>query len=184
MSCRSTPGSSAATSLARFASGLSDHEIGAVFHKLRRDAAGTPDPPAADVTAWLRAQEDAVAGDTNLGMRRKESVLDRLRAAQADADRGRLPDGPTFAAWQAIGLEANRLATPRPSGSLPFARGGTLWLSGDRNGPYEEEIIPTKITSARKLVCPCCYGYLRVVPDDPFLEPFDIDWDDILEHRP
>ena len=54
MSCRSTPGNSAATSRAGFGSGLSDHVVGAVFHKLRRDANGTPYPTAPEVLGWLR----------------------------------------------------------------------------------------------------------------------------------
>ena len=95
MSCRTTKGGSAATTLARRASGLPDGEITRLFHALQRQASDAAPPRRGEVTAWANNQQWAAKEIESV--RERESLQDRLRYAGFEK-----PAGPTFIAWQSL----------------------------------------------------------------------------------
>lgn len=104
MSCRSTPGNSALTSLARFGSGLSDMQTLSTFHALLREGTdlNAAAPTQAEFNNWLaqvRARiEQAPSYSYSYDERRRQSLLSRL----AQLENSGLPNGATFYAWQNI----------------------------------------------------------------------------------
>lgn len=180
------PASAALKDYARAVTGLTGHEVDAVFDGVRRSAADADAPDLDDFEFTLDRYKALVLADSALTPARRASILDRLRRAGDDAREGLLPDGSTWAAMCFVGVESRRRARHR---DVDYAGGGTVWATGDENGPYDDgpgEPGPFRIfdvRSARTLVCPCCAGWIRLSvqgpwgePDTVFVAPQDVFW--------
>lgn len=116
MSCRSTPGGSAASACATALSGGSADEVPEVMHRLRREH------QSANPSAVTPTGEEAAQVIENLAMRvrhstgltdaRRTRVLNKAYAAAEALRRGeKVPDAHTLHAWKNIDAEL----TPRPN---------------------------------------------------------------------
>lgn len=97
MVCRSTPGNSAITSIARGNSGLHDVQVLSLFHEVR--ASVPRDRPAPDPAEIARFMSGAAMRASHMSMtaRQRTDLSNRIQAAIDTR-----PDGRTFYAWQNI----------------------------------------------------------------------------------
>lgn len=99
MSCHSTPGNRAATSLACALTSTPSDEVARRFHQLKSEAPIlAPDcapPTEDDLNNWLDRQALAVRTDQTLSEWRAERLLARIEEARS----GGLPDAATWYAW-------------------------------------------------------------------------------------
>lgn len=100
MSCHGTPGNRAATSLACALTRTASDDVSRRFHDLKREGANTAAPSVEQVKEWLERQALAVRMDEGLSAWRAERLLGRIAEATAEVERGELPDGATWHAWQ------------------------------------------------------------------------------------
>lgn len=118
MSCRGTNGNSATTSLAKFISGTDDTLVSQVFHELRREALTQLEDSSKDkaskdeVIEFIQKGIEKAQSDNRIRDSRRESLVQRFRAAENDIKHNNGPDKATFAAW--VKLE-ERLVNLRPS---------------------------------------------------------------------
>lgn len=111
MSCHSTPGNSAVTSLACALSHTPSDEVSRRFHALKQEVPDTATAPSSDdVSAWLGQAAWAVRSDADLSAWRKERLLGRLAEAQALLP-DQLPDAATWHAWQNLRAECDAAHT-------------------------------------------------------------------------
>lgn len=97
MVCRSTPGNSAITSLARTGSNLHDVQVLSLFHEIRSDAPRSTAPPTEqERNRFITGAYQRVA-TVGLNDRRREDLWRRFDAARSQA-----VDGRTFYAWRNI----------------------------------------------------------------------------------
>ncbi len=103
MSCRGNHGSSAMTSYARAASGLSDSQNQNLFHRLLGEGrAGNVQPPSGEaLAAWLQQIKEDVENTRLIGDTQRQRILNRLNNLGEYT-----PDGPTFYAWKHIRRKA------------------------------------------------------------------------------
>lgn len=109
MSCRSSAGNSAVTSLARMQSGLSDMQTLSTFHALIREGQILNfEPPSLEaVSEWLAQTCEAINTSTNLSQERKASLLARLSQVAGQPP----PNAATFYAWQELPARTSQLAS-------------------------------------------------------------------------
>lgn len=102
MVCRSTPGNSAMTTLARINSGLNDVQVLSLFHEIRADAPRTAEAPSNhERDGFLGRVGATVVEAPNLSASRRSSLVTRLQSARA------VPvDGRTYYAWATISSRA------------------------------------------------------------------------------
>lgn len=118
MSCRGTNGNSATTSLAKFISGTDDSLVSQVFHELRREALTSLNDIAkekaekSDVLEFIQKGIEKAQTDSRIRDSRRESLVQRFRAAEEDLNAENGPDKATFAAWAKL---EERLINLRPS---------------------------------------------------------------------
>lgn len=99
MVCRSTPGNSAITTIARLQSGLPDEVMLSLFHEVRSDAPReAPAPDRAETHRFIAGQAAHVTYGLNASEARRRSILTRLGRAESAPT----PDGATYYAWQQI----------------------------------------------------------------------------------
>lgn len=97
MSCHSTPGNRAATSLACALTSTPSDEVSRRFHQLKHDMpGGSPAPTESEAADWLDRQALAVRTDDTLSAWRAERLLARIEEART----AELPDAATWYAWQ------------------------------------------------------------------------------------
>jgi hypothetical protein len=100
MSCHSTPGNSAVTSLACALSRTPSDEVSRRFHALKHEVSDdATEPTLEEVLEWYEKQVLAVRNDEDLSAWYRERLLERLRAAIDGAEEN-LPDAATWYAWQ------------------------------------------------------------------------------------
>jgi hypothetical protein len=104
MSCRSTRGGTLSTRLARLYSGLTDKQVQALFHSLKREGKGLPEPTEEEYKTWRSRQQALIQ---HAPVSEKEMArMERLHLRTHDE----YPDGPTFHAWQHIEVRARQEA--------------------------------------------------------------------------
>lgn len=98
MVCRSTPGNSGITSLARHNSGLLDVQVLSMFHEVRASQPrDTPAPSTNEIYQFLDGAASRVRTATDLSPRERSSITRRIREASTVP-----PDGRTYYAWRTI----------------------------------------------------------------------------------
>lgn len=98
MVCRSTPGNSGITSLARHNSGLLDVQVLSMFHEVRASQPrDTPAPSQAEIYQFLDRAANRVRAAQDLSPRERSSMTRRIREASTVP-----PDGRTYYAWRTI----------------------------------------------------------------------------------
>jgi len=107
MSCRSTRGGTLSTGLARLYSGLTDKQVQPLFHSLKREGQGLPEPAEVDYKIW-RARQFALIQNADITAKER-ARLERLHFLTNNE----YPDGPTFHAWQHIEVRARQEAVMR-----------------------------------------------------------------------
>lgn len=124
MSCRETAGNSAVTSLSKFVTSADETQVASIFHRLRRegidtlaDDANTPADPDA-VRAFLAECGHLARHDARVREARRQSLLDRLTAAEADLDAGNGPNKATFHAWTGLRDAIEQETSPIPDGAV------------------------------------------------------------------
>lgn len=110
MSCNSNQGSRVVIGLAKhIANSVNPDEestsIGVIqhlFHTLTREgrAIGVPNPQKREVIAWFKGQEEKILEYTPATYGQQQTALKNLASVKNDLAENRLPDGPTFHAWQ------------------------------------------------------------------------------------
>ena len=106
MVCRSTPGNSGITSLARHNSGLLDVQVLSMFHEVRASMPrNMPGPSAAEVHGFQESADTRARRATGLPDRERNMIVDRIRRANTN-----MPDGRTYYAWQNIEAATQRAA--------------------------------------------------------------------------
>ena len=108
MSCRTTTQGSLSTSIAKRVTGLSDKEITHIFHTLKREGSGAPQPTAIEVFRWQREQE-ALIGETRTHPRYQDIWRAKLFRNKSEP----LPDGPTFYAAKNVEARARQEVAAR-----------------------------------------------------------------------
>lgn len=114
MSCRSTSGGSASTSLARIHSGLSDRDIVQLFHALKREGDHLPAPTTYEFQAWMSRQEDLLDRARRISDSQRDNLRERLFRARSEPT----PDGGMFYAWSRVEARARQEVAIR---SIPEA---------------------------------------------------------------
>lgn len=100
MSCHSTPGNSAVTSLVCALARTPSDEVSRRFHALKHESEGLSEVPTREeVLEWLERQVLAVRNDEDLSAWRQARLLERLQAAIDSVDES-MPDAATWHAWQ------------------------------------------------------------------------------------
>lgn len=118
MSCRGTNGNSATTSLAKFISGTDDSLVSQVFHELRREAlthlkdSARGKATKSEVLEFIQKGIEKAQTDNRIRDSRRDSLVQRFRAAEHDLNSGEGPDKATFTAWSKL---EERLVNLRPS---------------------------------------------------------------------
>lgn len=118
MSCRGTNGNSATTSLAKFISGTDDSLVSQVFHELRREALTKLKEEAkekaskSEVLEFIQKGVEKAQTDSRIRDSRRDSLIQRFRAAEDDLNNNNGPDKATFEAWEKL---EERLINLRPS---------------------------------------------------------------------
>lgn len=98
MVCRSTPGNSAITTLARVDSGLHDVQVLSLFHEVRSEAPRTSNnPTATERRFFLDRMSQRLNRNPSLTSRRRTDLNNRVMEAY-----NRDVDGRTYYAWQNI----------------------------------------------------------------------------------
>lgn len=100
MSCHSTPGNRAATSLACALSHTPSDDVSRQFHALKRENPEDPSSPTPEeVEAWLDNAALQVRTDPTLTAWRSEKLLQRIEEAR-NALPQEIPDAATWYAWK------------------------------------------------------------------------------------
>lgn len=130
MSCRSTPGSSAAVSVAHLVSGLDDGAVSGLFHALKREA-GPDGTQAGDLAEWSAALDsvEVELGSADGTDRARARIAARLAQARA----GEVPDVATVRAVAGIGDAARDAARVLRERVFPRAA-AALGLQEDQVG--------------------------------------------------
>ena len=121
MSCRETKANSACTSFAKTISDLSDKQIQACFHALKKEGATEVAPDREQFENFLRQQRALANEFTEIDQARRRSIIERLDGAYresrytTDSD---LPDGPTFYAQKNVVAATQILGDKQRAGDL------------------------------------------------------------------
>lgn len=107
MSCHSTPGNSAATSLACALTNTPADEVARRFHSLKSEGQAVDSPSKEQVLLWLEHQALSVRTDEHLSAWRIQRLLDRIQLARNSIEEDQIPDGSTWHAWQNLRAECD-----------------------------------------------------------------------------